>query len=484
MHRSRSRPRSTTAIVPVNEDGSVYFNAPSGRALYFQVLDKDKRLIQSMRTFVQAAPGVTRSCVGCHERKSSSAAMTYARPTKVPSGGPKDLEPESWGTGFMDYPSMIQPIWNKHCVSCHGGEKGIAARLDLSGGWTKYFSISYENLVDRRESQLTAHLIAGIDTMNGTAHWSAPLKAPRSHGSAVAPLAKVVMDDHHGATEQLSQPERDLIMAWIDSNGLYSGTWDYTEHGYGLPDWDAIREELSAQMSKAGCVSCHGKSIGSDWFNLESPELSRMLRAPLAADEKDHGLAICRNHEMDQRRQRTRLLVEGYAHAVKPLSAFAPKAVPPIQPGGRPHVTFASTEDPHYQAMLAIIRRGRKQVLTTPRIDMPGAVATAGECRMFVAPEVPEQAPSIIARVNPSGGIRLEWERSANTIGLSVEVHRSNQVNFIPNNKTFLSETLLAHHVDMNAPVGEQHYALILKSQEHHSRPFRLSIKVPNSHAP
>ena len=44
-------------LTPVNEDGSAYFNAPSGRALYFQVLDEDKRLIQSMRTFIQAAPG-------------------------------------------------------------------------------------------------------------------------------------------------------------------------------------------------------------------------------------------------------------------------------------------------------------------------------------------------------------------------------------------------------------------------------------------
>ena len=471
-------------LTPVNEDGSVYFNAPSGRALYFQVLDKDKRLIQSMRTFVQAAPGVTRSCIGCHERKSKSTTTAYARPTKILSGRPKDLAPESWGSGFMDYPSMIQPIWNKHCVSCHGGEQGFAARLDLSGGWTKYFNISYENLVDRRETQLTAHLIAGIDTMNGTAHWSAPLRKPRSHGSAVAPLAKAVMSDHHGATRQLSEPERDLIMAWIDSNGLYSGTWDYTKHGYGLPDWDAVRGELSAEMAKAGCTSCHGKSVGSDWFNLQTPELSRILRAPLAASKNGHGLAICRDHKMDPRRQRTRLLVQGYAHAVKPLSAFTPQPVPPIQQGGRPHVTFASAQNPHYQAMLAIIRQGQKKVLATPRIDMPGAVAVAGECRMFIAPTVPRQAPRLKARVNDRGGVRLEWGRSASTIGLRAEIHRGEAKNFTPSDKTLLAETLLSHHVDVQPPVGEQHYALILKSIERCSRPFRVSVKVAKSPAP
>jgi hypothetical protein len=29
-------------------------------------LDSEGRMIRSMRTFVRAAPGVTRSCLGCH----------------------------------------------------------------------------------------------------------------------------------------------------------------------------------------------------------------------------------------------------------------------------------------------------------------------------------------------------------------------------------------------------------------------------------
>jgi hypothetical protein len=98
--------------------------------------------------------------------------------------------------------------------------------MDLSGGWTEHFSISYENLVSRRESQLEASLIAGIDCMNGTAFWSSKIFAPRTHGSGAAPLAKLVMQGHGGA--QLSPAERDLLMAWIDSNGLYHGTWDST----------------------------------------------------------------------------------------------------------------------------------------------------------------------------------------------------------------------------------------------------------------
>ncbi|MCP4784170.1 MAG: hypothetical protein GY903_22245 [Fuerstiella sp.] len=470
-------------LTPVNEDGSVYFNAPSGRALYFQVLDNDKRLIQSMRTFIQAAPGTTRSCIGCHERKSNVSTPTYAMP-KVPDGGPRDLVAESWGTGYMDYPSMIQPIWDEHCVSCHGGEKGFAARLDLSGGWTKHFNISYENLVDRRESQLTAHWIAGIDTMNGTAYWSAPLKPPRSHGSGVAPLADVIMSGHEGMIEGLDEKERDLIMAWIDSNGLYSGTWHYTEHGYGLPDWDGLRAELASTMAGAGCAECHDKTVGSDWFNLQSPELSRILRAPMKAGGDGPGLAICRNHSMDPRRQRTRLLVQGYAHAVKPLSEFAPSPMPPIKEGGQPHVSFASTDNPHYKAMLAIIRRGRKLVLATPRIDMPGAEPIVGECRMFIPPELPTQTPQMRASLDEYGRVHLQWNHSADTIGLSMAIHRSAKKDFTPNTDTLLTNTLLSDYVDDSAPVGEQHYALILKSLQQSSRPIRVSLIVPRPAMP
>ena len=74
-----------------------------------------------------------------------------------------------------------------------------------------------------------------------------------------------------------------VVMAWIDCNGLYYGTWDYTSHGYALGAWKSTAKHLQAEMAKAKCTGCHGKVIGGDWINLQSPELSRILRAPLAA---------------------------------------------------------------------------------------------------------------------------------------------------------------------------------------------------------
>jgi len=260
--------------VPVQADGSAYFELPSGRAVYLQALDADGRLVRSMRTFIQAAPGTTRSCIGCHEHKFSTPANAGSR--SALRGEPDRPRPESWGSGFIDLPSMVQPVFDRHCVSCHGGEKGFAGGMDLSGGWTKYFSISYENLVSRRQTQLTAALISGIDCMNGTALWSAQIFPPRFHGSGAAPLAEALVSGHKGRVPNLTRPQRDLVLAWVDTNGLFHGTWDYSRFGCSVASWDETRNALAAEMQSAGCGRCHGDGgratvFEDDWFNLQRP---------------------------------------------------------------------------------------------------------------------------------------------------------------------------------------------------------------------
>ena len=107
-------------IVPVEKDGSAYFEVPAGRAVYLQALDAEGRLVQSMRTFVQAAPGTTRSCIGCHEHKYSTSSASAVLPETF-GRAPSQLQPESWGSGYLDYPSMVQPVLDKRCAGCHGG---------------------------------------------------------------------------------------------------------------------------------------------------------------------------------------------------------------------------------------------------------------------------------------------------------------------------------------------------------------------------
>ncbi len=467
-------------VVPVEADGSAYFEAPSGRALYIQALDAEGRMVQSMRTFVQAAPGVTRTCIGCHEHKYSTPTSSNA--IQALRREPSKLTPEAWGSGFIDYPSMVQPILNKHCVSCHGGEKGFAGRLDLTGGWTEFFTNSYENLISRRETQVVAHLIAGIDCMNGTALFSVPIRPPRFHGSGAAPLARELVGRHkeQGRVPDLSRTERDLIMAWIDTNGLFHGTWDYTTFGCSSRAWDGIQKGLQAEMNATGCNKCHGYFDG-DWFNLERPEFSRVLRAPLAAGKEGYGTGMCRDRKVDPTRKRIYVLrPQGYVHGVTPIDAFkAPKPAPLPEDDGKPVVSFASAADPHYQAMLGIIQKGRRLALAAPRADMPGAKLLPGAHRQFIPTPLPDTLPALNATVDADCIVHLSWERSARTIGLTAELHRGKTPDFTAGKDTLLVETALFQHDDPGAAPGPQHYALFLCNPDRQSKPIRATVTVP-----
>ncbi len=470
-------------IVPVEPDGSAYFEVPSNRAVYLQALDQDMRLIRSMRTFVQAAPGVTRSCIGCHENKYVSSPAAQSPPMAF-SREPDRLKPESWGTGFIDYPSMVQPIFDRHCVRCHGGEEGMAGKLDLSGGWTEHFNISYVNLISRRDNQHTATLIAGIDCMNGTAFHSAAILPPRSHGSATAPLAEVLASGHENWIAKLSRTERDLLMAWIDTNGLYYGSWDYTRHGCAIKNWAKIRQDLSTKMNEAGCMECHHR-IEEDWVNLKRPEQSRILRAPLPKGRDGWGLNLCRSRKLHPNHQRVRILVNGgYAHAVLPLEAFNVPKVPAIEDEGQPVTPFASSADESYRAMLAIIQDGRREALSAPRVDMPGAEIEPGICRQFAPPRLPYPLPELHAVVDQHGIVQLRWERSARTIGLASEVHRGATPEFDVDINTLLATTEAFACSDAEVQPGQHHYAVVLVSQDDRSAPIRMSVQVPTVPAP
>jgi hypothetical protein len=470
-------------IVPVEEDGSAYFEVPAGRAVYLQALDAEGRLVQSMRTFVQAAPGTTRSCIGCHEYKLGTTE-TSAALADILLREPQPLQPESWGSGYVDYASMIQPVLDRRCVSCHGGQDGIAGGMDLSGGWTEHFNISYENLTSRRETQLIAHWISGIDCMNGTALWSSQIFAPRSHGSGSAPLADLLVSGHDGQIADLTRAERDLLLAWIDSNGVYYGTWDATEAGCAIRDWKATRAALVAQMQAAGCLRCHGDGANiaffeNDWINLRDPEHSRLLRAPLAEGGEGWGLNWCRDRPVDPARRRLHLLRNGYAHAVQPPELFPRQPVEPPDRSGTPVASFASTNDPVYQTLLAIIRDARDKTLAAPRVDMPGAEVIPGTFRQFNPPPLPTVAPALSAAADAAGVVQLAWEQSAATIGLEAEVHRSDQEHFTPDANTLLVRTPLFRYVDRLAPSGQQSYALVLVRGEQRSQPAYVAVTVP-----
>jgi hypothetical protein len=114
--------------VPVESDGSVHFVAPAGRALYFQLLDAQRRCVHTMRSFTGLMPGEQRGCVGCHEGHSSAPPR---------QGGlalqrvPMDLAPPPWGTESISYERFAQPVLDRYCVRCHQGQEPGPAEPNL-----------------------------------------------------------------------------------------------------------------------------------------------------------------------------------------------------------------------------------------------------------------------------------------------------------------------------------------------------------------
>jgi len=111
--------RIPLGIVPVEDDGSVYCEAPVGKAIYFQLLDENGMAVQSMRSATYVHPGEQLSCTGCHENKwEANPPMPSGKAFQRP---PSKIVPEvSSGVFPYNFYKLVKwPVFDKKCVPCH-----------------------------------------------------------------------------------------------------------------------------------------------------------------------------------------------------------------------------------------------------------------------------------------------------------------------------------------------------------------------------
>jgi hypothetical protein len=229
-------------IVPVEEDGSAHFFVEADKNVFFQALDADFVEVQRERTFVNYRPGEVRSCVGCHERaKDNNAAematlpVALTRPPSVPGPQPG----EDSGARPLSYEVDVQPVWDRHCVSCHNGSKKDGD-LDLTGERTRLFCNSYENILSRG----LISIIGENHPKAGNNHYLPPY----SLGAHASKLSKYLTKDHYEV--KLSPEERIRITTWIDSNGQYYGSY-YGRKNLQFAGHPNFRPVLTFQQSRA-----------------------------------------------------------------------------------------------------------------------------------------------------------------------------------------------------------------------------------------
>jgi len=204
-------------IVPVEEDGSALFTVPAERNLYFQALDEDYMELQRMRTFVNLMPGERRSCVGCHESRKLAALPRDALPLALrEEPRPLASQPGDTVPRTVHYPTDVQPILDKHCVSCHGVAEPAAA-LDLSGELTTLFNRSYENLIRQG-------LVNKIDVTPRDAY--IPAEEPLTFGSHRSRMIETIRRDRSPCNVGLTLKEFVRLVTWIDANAPYYGLYE------------------------------------------------------------------------------------------------------------------------------------------------------------------------------------------------------------------------------------------------------------------
>ncbi len=132
--------KAVLGIVPVEADGSVLFKVPALTPVYFQLLDANGDVIQTMRSWTTLMPNETFSCVGCHEDKNT-VPPAASNVTLAMQKGVQELQPDFWqdedfdcyeeeAVGF-DYLTEIQTILDKSCVQCHSNPEQTSFSADV-----------------------------------------------------------------------------------------------------------------------------------------------------------------------------------------------------------------------------------------------------------------------------------------------------------------------------------------------------------------
>lgn len=268
--------------VPVEADGSAFFAVPANTFVFFQALDENGMMIQSMRSGTYVQPGETYGCVGCHENRVGAVPpgrmklMATARP-------PSKLTGWHGQSRTFSYQREVQPLFDANCVSCHDYGKKAGEKLNLAGDRDSFFSTSYTDLWALK----AIHCIGG---------GPAEIQQAYSWGSHASRIVAILQQGHQGVS--LTPEEWDRLVSWIDLNAPY-----YPHYESAYPNNPGGRSPLSSAETKRLAELCGGTIENSHWkrqraqISFVRPECSRILNNPRLADhpaDRDEAIAIIR----------------------------------------------------------------------------------------------------------------------------------------------------------------------------------------------
>ncbi|MCP4641663.1 MAG: hypothetical protein GY851_14565 [bacterium] len=207
-YERENTPRIPLGIVPVEDDGSVHFEAPVAKELIFQVLDEHFMAIQSMRSVAFVHPGEQLSCFGCHENthsapKRSTSPLAMNRP-------PSKLLPECGPVEPVSYYRQIKPIFERTCLPCHT-KKGRGPQ-----------DMRYEALKEDYTFWFSGAMFTQMTTDYSGVHGGSRT-IPGRFGARASKIGQALLSKSH--RKHVSAEDRHQVIQWIDCNSLRLGSY-------------------------------------------------------------------------------------------------------------------------------------------------------------------------------------------------------------------------------------------------------------------
>ncbi|MCX7825195.1 MAG: hypothetical protein N2689_06515 [Verrucomicrobiae bacterium] len=278
--------------VPVEADGSAYFAAPSDTFVYFQLLDENGMMVQSMRSGTIAQSGEITACVGCHEERRHAPPAVGHTPLAL-RRAPSRLEGWHGPPRLFNYIAEVQPVFTRRCLPCHDFGGQAAHKLILAPDRDLVFNASYNELWRKRYIRVVG---AGPAETQPAYSWG-------SHASRLIETMRKCQKRYGTTAEEL-----DRVITWVDLNAPY-----YPTYASAYPDNLAGRSPLdNRQLARLEYLTGvplsklaeHTRPLGPQ-ISFERPELSPCLQK--FADKSDpkyqEALAIIRagQHQLAQR---------------------------------------------------------------------------------------------------------------------------------------------------------------------------------------
>ncbi|MBI5385315.1 MAG: hypothetical protein HZA90_11595 [Verrucomicrobia bacterium] len=340
--------------VPVEADGSAYFEIPADRQIFFVALDEHDLSVKRMQSWCSVRPGEVISCVGCHEHRGKTPENAAPGILTALTRPPSRIQRFEGLPDVLDFTRDIQPILDRHCVKCHGYDKHEGQTV-LAGDLGPQWSHSFFTMFARK-------LVA--DGRNGLGN-----QPPRTIGSSASKLLKKIDGTHHDV--KATAQEWRTLWLWIESGAPYAGSYA------------GLRNE--AQQALAGRAA--GPVFGRNHALLQR-RCSQCHESDPDGEARPLPLTTEWNRKNAQRLGRPTGAYERVVMENDPIARFSPNILlnftrPELSPlllgplaksaGGWQScgLVFTNQTDRDFQQLLAAIREGKSVLDSQPRYGTP-----------------------------------------------------------------------------------------------------------------